>query len=132
MAVRSAYNIQKKTRESSWDARQKAQKEAIEGFLKKNPKIRAKIEKAEAIIARCRSESEDANQVIRNFGLSRGHYGNGQPYGIDDVDKFTKLGGKFSFEEPKKWTFDQVMAQLAAADEKESAAILKAFGINWS
>ena len=32
----------------------------------------------------------------------------------------------------ESWNYDTIMAQLAAASEKEGAAILKRIGINWS
>lgn len=129
MAVRSAYNVMKKARDTSWDDRRKAQVEAVEKFLRANPKARANIKRAEAAIARCDAQRTEAREVIAGYGLGR-DYGHGQ-YGIENSDKFTKAGGRFDFKDVQKWSFDQVMAELAAAKEKDAAAILKRFGIIW-
>lgn len=130
MAVRSAYNIQKQARCDSWAEQRKAERAAVESFLKKHPSAAGIIAKANATIVACNLKIEAASDIIRSFGLYR--ESSGANYSINDHEKFAKAGGKYAYTAPQKWTFDQVMAQLAAADEKDAKTILKKFGINWT
>lgn len=130
MAVRSAYNIQKKAASNHYEVRHKAEQAAIAALLKSKPKVAKALNAAKARIHRASVESAKANQVIKSFGLECGWHGDA--YRLTDNVAFTKAGGHFTITESKRWTFDQVMAELAAADEKQAAAILKNFGINWT
>ncbi len=129
MAVRCAYNVQKKTG-NDYAAREKAALDAIEAFLKAKPKAAKALREAKARIQRANEESAAASQIIRSYGLENGW--NGAQYRINDNVAFTRAGGHFEITEKVKWSFDQVMAELASAPEKDAAKILKKFGINWS
>lgn len=130
MAVRSAYNGQKKSLNGSWDVRHKAEQAAVEAFLSAHPKARKDLLAARARINKANQEVHDAGQVIKSFGLEVGY--NGEAYRMGDAKAFIKAGGHFKFTESQKWSFDQVMAELAGASEKNATAILKRYGIVWS
>ncbi len=130
MAVRSAYNVQKQRISHRHAERMEAERKAIEAFIKSKPKAAKALRDAKARIRRASEETQAASQIIQSYGLESGW--NGEAYRLSDCEKFTKAGGHLLVTESKQWSFDQVMAELAAASEKEAVKILAKFGINWS
>jgi hypothetical protein len=129
MAIRSAYNIKKKSEGNRHQDRTKAEQDAISNFLKENPKALKKLSDAKAKTRAARAVIEAATITIRSFGLEVGR--NGEAYRINSHEQFTKAGGKLIIVDDPKWSFDQVIAELAAADGKRATEILSKYGINW-
>jgi hypothetical protein len=123
-AIRSAY-LQRKRTADDWAVRRAAEKAAIAALLKSKPALARRVAKARADANRANIAAAKASQIISAIGIS--HDGER----IHDTELFVKAGGAFKFSEAPRWTFDQVMAQLASATPREGAAILTKLGINW-
>lgn len=135
-AIRSAYIIHKHSNKD-YAARNKAEQQAIADLFKAKPVVRYSITKARAEINKLKEKIEAINRQIGETGLVESFYRTTSGvdehtgYNISDQKKFAKVGGKFRFKEPKKWTFDAVIAQLASADETTGKKLLREIGIRW-
>lgn len=105
---------------NSWEAK----KRAVANWLKAHPKEAARIEAARKKAAALREQAKKLLKVVADFGISE------TSNDIGDEIKFIKAGGEVPVA-PRTMSFDSVMAQLAAADEKEGHKILKGLGIAW-
>ena len=119
-AIRSAHTIQRNNRNgyNRFDAEKKAVDE-----ISKRPGVAAKLRKAKTLRAKAALWSSVADDLEKSVGILNGY--------ICDHDVFQKAGGRAVIEPGKPWSFDAVMAELAAASEKDGNAILKRIGINW-
>lgn len=124
-AIRSAEKKQPNRHGTNWELREKQKAEA---FAKLTQSKKHKRVYAQAMVLRKESDrlAQKAGGVFTSIGLS---FDGSKIY--DDV-KFVAAGGVLPPTEKKPWTYDTVMAELAAADPKQGKAILKKYGINWS
>lgn len=109
--------------------------EFLNRFPKKKDKIRALIQREiDADVA----SSKARGDLCKQFGLR--HYSHGGEIQIESLEfancgkgagAFEKAGGKLPPIGVRRWAFDAVMAELAAADPKQAVVILKKYGINW-
>lgn len=103
-----------------------AEKVAISNLIKARPVVGSQVRRATRRLAVAAKSQEIARKILGDFGLRDG----GER--IWDEDKFVKAGGKLPGPQQKRWKFDCVMKELAAADPKQARSILKRYGINWS
>lgn len=121
-AIRSAEKMQP---QDDWESRSRAAKETITALLKSRRYARAY---QRALLQKKQGAAllDQANEFFRSLGLSSG------ADRIEDDQKFVKAGGALPPPPLRRWKFDTVMAELAAApDEKAGAKILQRYGINW-
>lgn len=121
-AIRSAHSAQRRNRDgfNRWDAEKKAIAE-----IAKIPAVGAKLRKAKTLRAKASLWNAAADDLEKSVGIHNANY-------IHDHALFQKSGGRAIIEPGKPWGFDAVMAELAAASEKDGKAILKRIGIDWS
>jgi isoaspartyl peptidase/L-asparaginase-like protein (Ntn-hydrolase superfamily) len=107
--------------------------EAADKFLKSHPaaaKNLARLRKKRDEAARAHSEAaKPFNEFMKSLGLDDRQEGYMVGYSDDDKDRFVAAGGKFDVT--PRWSYNSVMAKLAAADPKDGAKILADHGINW-
>lgn len=128
-AIRSA---EKSQPHQNYELREKQEGESIAAFLKTNP---AKAKRVHHLIrveeAASKKASEARSALCEDFGLRR-ESGKIKFAHCDEGKKnFVKAGGKLPEKAAQRFTFDKVMAEVAAADDKEAVVILKKYGINW-
>lgn len=131
LAIKSACAAQ--PQKNDYQAREEAQQQSIQDFLKKFPK---KAQRLQGL----RKTAEDADQTAKEaraemcqkFGLRE--YSAGWTYSScgGSKENFVKAGGVLPTKFPENWKYDAVMAQLASMTEKEGMALLKKLGINWA
>lgn len=88
------------------------------------PRHRAKSDKMIALQVRARTDLETAEHYFNSLGVC------GNLSGVYDESKFKSMGGTIP-QEIRKWRYDAVMSELAAAKPAQRKAILKKYGINW-
>lgn len=122
LAIKSAYNTQRHNHTpGDWERRKAAALAHAE-----SPKIKPLVAKAKKLQARAAKLSTEATSLMRSVGLDS------DADSITDDALFAKAGGKVPAAQPKPWSFDNVMAEIAAASPKLRKALLKKYGINWS
>lgn len=104
----------------SWNGK----KRAVESWMKTHPKEAARIAAARKQAKALREKADKLLEYVSGFGISQ------TSNDVRDETKFIKAGGEVPVA-PRTMSFDSVMSQLAAADEKEGAKILKGLGIAW-
>lgn len=114
--------IKNKTATAKNFDRWQAEKRAVTTWLAEHPKEAKKIAAAREKANRLRKEADALLDFISELGI--------QGDRIGDNEAFIKAGGLVPVA-PGTVSFDSVMAQLAAADEKAGAKILKDLGIEW-
>lgn len=128
-AIRSAANAQP---QDDWRAKEKEEKESIAAFFAKYPARHKEAIRLIETEKKARATAEKASSdLCEKFGLT--HYGGETKFANcgRGSETFKKAGGKLPTQ-GVRWKFDAVMAELAAADEKQGAAILARIGIKWS
>lgn len=115
-----------------YEAKRAMEAKAIEEFFKRCPakgKLARKL--AENALKAEADERQFRRMLCERFGLRHcdGRFrfadcGGGQ-------GAFIKAGGRLPTKAAARWTFDAVMAELAAAEPKQLKAILKKYNINW-
>lgn len=135
-AIRSAYTQLRKD-DSTRKLNKQIEQESIKELLGRKPAIAALFLSAERKIEVLQRKIQDLRFAMDATGLKRRSYwdDNVKPntgFIIEDAKKFAKSGGRYAPKHVESWNYDTIMAQLAAASEKEGAAILKRIGINWS
>lgn len=130
--LRAAIRSAEKTQPSNnYEQRTKAKREAIEQLLNQ-PRHRAKVLRLNCLVERRKNAQELSGQLfqkIRNIYLELGLNYDGKD--IDDHKVFVAVGGVSPDPKLSRWTFDQVMAELGAADPKDMNKILGRYGIRW-
>lgn len=128
-AIRSA---EKSQPHQNYELREKQEGESIAAFLKANP---AKAKRIHALIKTDEEASKKASEarsaLCKDFGLRKESGKIKFAYCDEGKKTFVKAGGKLPTKAAERFTFDKVMAEVAAADDKEAVAILKKYGINW-
>ena len=129
IAIRSAEKAQPST---DWSVRDAQNQKCIEEFMQRRPAKAAEINRHVLTIAKAEAAEKKARAALcEGFGLR--HDGTKLSFsncGGGSV-AFLKAGGKLPPTQGRRWAFDTVMAELAAADAKQATAILKKYGINW-
>lgn len=131
LTIRSAEKAQPS---DDWQAQARQQHEAIADLFKRKPALAKRAEHLRASAdAHEKAASAAREALCKEFGLQRNDsYDPKFQFSRcgDGRDQFVKKGGvipaKFT-----RWKFDDVIAELAKADGKQAAAILKKYGINW-
>ena len=121
-AIRSAEKAQSK----SYETRMKREAEAVAELFRRKPALSAQWKKAKALRERVTKLNAEAWAIEKSLGLSS----HNDTVQIRDDNAFVKAGGRMKPGD-RPWTFDAVMAELAAAAPKEAAAILKRCNIHW-
>lgn len=132
-AIRAADAIQRHS-SNDYIARRETEKAAIKKFVATHSAAKRFLAKAESDLATADKLSASAQTVISGYGLTRRYHSgeHGISLAIDDDKRFIAAGGKYERKERARWTFNQVMAELASAkDEASGVAILAKYGINW-
>ncbi len=131
LAIRSAEKAQ--PQRNDWEAKRKAEAQAILAFFKRFPaKARKAIKLAEDALKAEAMERELRSKLCEQFGLKH----NEQQFQFSNCgrnkDAFVKAGGHLPEQTAgQRWTFDAVMAELVAADPKQLKVILKKYNIRW-
>ena len=124
-AVKAAVAMQPDNRRQNEEAKASALKKFLAG--KHGAKIREAARKKDAAD---KAEAE-SKQALDELGLS--YYGKDyrDSFEIDDEAKFRKAGGDLPAEK-LRWSYDSIMAELAASKPADRDPILKKYGIDWS
>ena len=124
LAIRSAEKAQPYYNDS-WSEQRERETAAIADLFKRKPALAKTAQRATAAIERHQKRVQVEVAKIRAIGLDTGLRT------VGNEDAFRKVGGRLP-DRKKRWKFDAVMAELAAADEKEAPRILKKYGIKWN
>ncbi len=122
LAIRSA--VAERKEQFTWQQRSNLIDQEMKRVMA-SPRYEAKIRAAKKDVLTSAVLSKRAADFFNTLGLS------GDGSRIYDDDKFYKAGGRIP-EKVKPQTFDQIMAQLAAATTADGQKLLKKLGINWS
>lgn len=123
LAIKSAHKCQPV---EDHHARQARTRKVIADLLKRKPALARKIKAAQAVLAEWNNKRLEALKAFEEIGVNPD-----LNYLADDAKFFKAGGGSPLQEKHKRWDFDPVMTQLAAATEKEGKTILRRLGINW-
>ncbi len=130
LAIKSAEKAQPA---ESWEERNKAERKAIEDLIKK-PRVSLAVKRLVRTIQKSSKKLDECRSLLcKGFGLRIRDTSTGElEFANCDGNRtaFVKAGGKVPVKNVR-WRYDNVMAQLAAASDKEGRAILKKLGINW-
>lgn len=123
--LRAAVRSAEKAQPYSHELERAAAKRAIDDLCKRKPAVMAALRSAALISKKIDALWVENRTLLNRIGINKdGDH-------ITDEQAFVKIGGKLPGPREIRWRFDRVMADLAAADAKEAAAILKQCGINW-
>lgn len=123
IAIRSVVNARKNN--STWEEQAKQRRKSIADLLsRKKHNQKAKIAKQRL------KKAEQLKDAAESFYNSLGLYSHNDS-SIRDDEKFITAGGLMP-DEPKKQSFDEIMASIARADNKQGIKILNALGIIWN
>ncbi len=128
-AIKAAFEKQR-YRNNSFEKRE----EAVADFFKSCPTVSKKFKELKSKYLKIQAEAYKASQELQRFadqfGINNVH--SKAPTVEDTVEgaeKFRKAGGKWDWKAP--WKYNDVIAELAAADPKDAAKILAKYGIRW-
>jgi len=120
-AIRAA----EKAQPNNYEIERVANAAAISDLLKRRPSVFAKLKQADAIALQREELSNQERAIRESVGI------NCDRDRIYNETAFVKAGGKLPPESIKRWKYDRVMAELAAASPKDGQKLLKKYGINW-
>ncbi len=136
-AIRSAERCQPSSdHQKKRDADRAAIADLLNRCPKKKSKIIALIQKEIDADAAAKKARED---LCKQFGLRHYSHG-GENIRLEELEfsncgkggtAFVNAGGKLPPMGIRRWNFDEVMSELAAAEPKRLQPILKKYGINW-
>lgn len=124
--LRAAIRSADKAQPDNHDVRSNIQQAAVEELFKRKPSTKQAWERAKRLRQTASDFGSRANAIESALGIS--FYCS--KFNVRDEEAFAKAGGNMK-PAGKRWKFDAVMAELAAAEPKQLTAILKKYGINW-
>lgn len=131
-AIRAACNSSRRNANDRAHARQ-LEITALKNFFKTRPMVRARIDATHNRIVELESQVKALRAESEVKGVGRCFYDGDFPYSVSDHKQFAQAGGKLAEPDAHgRMSFDQIMAQLAAATPKEGAKIIAAMGIKWT
>lgn len=115
--------------------KQAIEHKAIQKFLDDHPILKREVtillKRKAKLVAELNPLRDKIDKWLHAHGLDDDYEGTRIFLNRHRCQVFTDAGGDLSAIDHNKWEVDEVIAELAAADPKDQAKILRKYGIRW-